>query len=193
MQLLRKMWIVLGLTFGLAACAPVEVSTDYSSKVDFGSFKTYAWYTEDINISRDSKQQLDAALDKLIRAEIESRLGSKGFSRSESGDVDFLVNYVVSSQTRIDLQTYHTYSGNSSDFVYTRGDGVQFGNFEASESDHYEYREGTLMIDVIDPATDKMMWRGVAEKRLDGELTDEQRAALVSEVVKKTLGQFPPR
>ena len=190
--MLRNALIGFLAASALVACSPVEISTDHSSRVDFGSLKTYAWYSNEINISQDSKQQLDASLDQLIRSEIDASLAAKGYTLGDPGAVDFLVNYVVSAKTRIDLKTYHTYSGNSPDLVFTREDGIQFGKLEASETDHYEYREGTFLIDVIDPATDKMMWRGIAEKRIDKELTEEQRAAGVSKAVRRLLSEFPP-
>ena len=190
MRALISFYFLLALV--LAGCSSTNVSTNYSHRVDFKSLKTYAWYSNEVNISKDSRKVLNAALDRHIRDEIESRLNDKGFTKSSDGNTDFLVNYVVSAQTRINLKTYHVYSGSTPNVVFTRGNRLQLVNQKVLDTEQNEYLEGTLLIDMIDPKSDKMMWRGVAEKRLTGDLDAAQRAAIASEAIRKVIGQFPP-
>lgn len=51
------------------------------------------------------------------------------------------------------------------------------------------YTEGTLIIDVIDPASERLMWRGWASEELRGSGQSPER---VQQVVDAIIGLFPP-
>ena len=47
------------------------------------------------------------------------------------------------------------------------------------------------MLDIIDPATSELIWRGVAGRRLSTG-TPQERDAYVQEIVSAILAAFPP-
>ena len=47
------------------------------------------------------------------------------------------------------------------------------------------------MIDVIDPASSALIWRGIAGRRLTGD-TPQERDIYVNEIVAAILAEFPP-
>ena len=59
-------------------------------------------------------------------------------------------------------------------------------------SDVQYYEEGTLIIDVIDPGENRLVWRGSATRVLDRAMTPERADEIVLEAVQKIFDRFPP-
>ena len=56
----------------------------------------------------------------------------------------------------------------------------------------HEYDVGTLVIDVVDRASNQLVWRGAREGRLQKKQTPEERNKAVQEAVATILSGFPP-
>ncbi|MGJ8687203.1 MAG: DUF4136 domain-containing protein, partial [Spongiibacteraceae bacterium] len=55
------------------------------------------------------------------------------------------------------------------------------------------YTENRMFIDVIDPTSKSLLWRGVAKRALPRLESPEQRRLYVLETVSAILAEFPPR
>jgi hypothetical protein len=97
------------------------------------------------------------------------------------GKADFEVAYHVAIDSKLDARTIYTGYG-----PY-RGWGMG-----GSQTIVDSYDVGTLMVDVIDPATNAVTWRGTAQTRLQELKTPEEREKRVQEVVDQVLERFPP-
>lgn len=58
--------------------------------------------------------------------------------------------------------------------------------------DIYEYEEGSLILDFVDPKTKNLIWRGSGKAQVDSAMTPESRDKLINEAVAKILKNFPP-
>ena len=56
-----------------------------------------------------------------------------------------------------------------------------------------EYQQGSLVIDVIDPTSLELIWRGIGSKRLPESTDAAEMDKLVADVVKSILSKFPPK
>ena len=56
----------------------------------------------------------------------------------------------------------------------------------------HEYELGTLVIDVIDAAGERLLWRGSSERALAEGRTPEEKTADAREIVAAILQKFPP-
>ena len=56
----------------------------------------------------------------------------------------------------------------------------------------FEYDEGSLIIDLLDPTSRRIMWRGVIQAELSRDSTPEERTARIDAAVRKILTKFPP-
>ncbi len=54
-----------------------------------------------------------------------------------------------------------------------------------------EFREGSLILDFIDPATDKIIWRGAEEDLVEEERTPRQRQRVVQRGLQRILERIP--
>jgi hypothetical protein len=174
----------------LLACASVRVSTDYDDAVDFAAMKTFAWLDPPLREeARDEPPNADpfthnTLLDKRVRDEVESWLGAHGYRAAAAGESpDFLLRYEVTTRDVTRDSPVFVSGGYGGRWGY--GTGVGYGYSHSTT-----YQEGTLILDVIDPDSERIAWRGwgTSEER-DYSLEPER----LHESVEAILAHFPPK
>lgn len=167
----------------LAACSAVQVSTDYDPEADFAALKTWAWLPRKARTTGDPR--LDSSLvHKRIREAVEAQLVERGYRKVASARADFLVAYHTAVERKIDVDTIYRGYGYHPD-AWGWGAGHQ-------QTMVYEYDQGTLLLDVLDPKAHRLLWRGSASAVVSEQSTPEKRTKLVNEAVAKLLDRFPP-
>jgi len=165
------------------SCGPgLKVNSDYDKAADFKKYKTFAMYTpENIN---DAISQLNR--DRVIAA-IKSEMTKKGFQESTTSP-ELLVNAVAIFQDRASV------TANSNNYGYG---GVYrpyyWGVAGASSTTTYDvrhYKDGSLIIDVIDAAAKKLIWQGTGNKEIDGPVKDPDKR--IPEAIAMIMASFPP-
>ena len=61
-----------------------------------------------------------------------------------------------------------------------------------SETRVSEYTQGTLIIDIVDAASNELVWRGSTEGRVREKKTPEEREKRIRDAVAAILAEFPP-
>jgi len=177
--------------FGLLlACSSVTVSTDHDKNTDFVNLKTYQWIAE-TTVTNKSMIKVDAIMDARIRNTINKQLALQGY-KEVKGTADLHLNYSVLAEDKTDIRTYQTYGGYSARWGYRGGYGYR-GMGGYSDTVVRQYKSGTLVIDFVDPKTNKLIWRGLGSERIPSERNPENMDKLVSEVVESVLKKFPPK
>jgi hypothetical protein len=161
----------------------VKVKSDYVKDTDFSQFKSYRWISG-IEINRNDDLSKRPSILKRVQNSVNKTLDGKGFNMMESEDSDFIVTVHarLSSQTRVDWV-----AGPSA--WYDPWGGPYSGSVRVGYID-----EGTLIIDVIDPAEKKIVWRGSGKsvlKNYSDSKADKMQKEL-DEMVEKIMKTFPP-
>mgnify|MGYP005813367173 CR=1 FL=1 len=177
------------LVISLAGCSsqPVNVNTDYS-EFDFGKLKTFEWVTD--GPKRESK--ISNLVYERIENEITKNLTGKGFNISS--DSDFFISYSVLKDAKVDFNQQKIYDY-APGFVWSSGfrHGYVLGTrVETVETNFERHIEGTLIIDILDAKTKKIIWRGIGSKRLPEVIDKKSRDDIVAETVTAVLKNFPP-
>jgi hypothetical protein len=173
--------LVLGIV--LAGCSTFKIADDYDPSADFASFHSYAWAPAESEAPKDPRVENDL-LEARVHESVDAELSAKGFSLATAGATpDFWVTYHAALEAKIDVttiqQSYPYYRG------YSRWGGY-------SETYVRQFDEGTLILDVIDPETEKLIWRGSAQARVNDSSTPEKRSKRVRDAVAAILERFPP-
>ena len=166
----------------LAGCARVSVTTDYDRSANFSGLRTYTW--------RPGKQQgtgdprIDSTLlDARMRAAVDRVLAAKGYQKAApEATPDFLVGYHAVVRQKTSIQTINTWYGYR---VGARGGWP--------ETYTHDYDEGTLLIDIIDPKTNQLLWRGTGTAVVDPTASPEKRERRINDAVDQILAKFPPQ
>lgn len=162
-----------------AACAPIQVSSHVDRARDFTRYRTYDWGPADALPAGDRRFERDTFFQDHIQGAIERNMAGRGFERAALGEMpDVRVHFHAVVDRRLNVNQLDSRAG------YCVG-----GDCQAGLAD---YEEGTLVIDVIDVLTNRLVWRGWARDSVDGVLENKDRlVAKIEEAVRLMLEQLP--
>ena len=177
--------VFLMLALSLVGCSGIPVSTDYDTSRQFPQLSTYAWMVPKQKLVEDPTVDNDLMNNRVMRA-VDAELFSMGVEKA-TGDAsaDFLITYHVSAENRQSINSFHSSYG----YYPCWQSCYRFGAHNDTYIRHY--KQGTFMVDVIDPASNELIWRGIAGRRLTAK-TPLERDAYVNEIVSAILAEFPP-
>lgn len=163
----------------VAGCATMNVSSHIERSVNFAEYVTYDWGPPDNLPVGDPRLDNNPIFNDYLQGAVERKLAAKGFERAgKTGTPDLLVHYHASVNQKLDVYEV--------DSRY----GYCYGNCQAQVVD---YELGTLVIDLVDARSKKVVWRGWAQEAMNGVIDNQQRLEKqVDEGVTKMM-QFLPR
>jgi hypothetical protein len=147
-----------------------KVTVEFDQAADFSKYKTFAIRDGQLN-SRNPALNSDL-VKKRIAADIEKYLTAKGLTEV-SGNSDLNVRYTFGTARKTEVELYPA-------GWYGWG----------TRAVRVPYAEGTLVIDLRDPATRSLVWRAIASEeksdssKIEGKLDD---------MVKKSMQKYPPK
>lgn len=185
-------FLVLALLAGVAGCSTMEINYDYDPQADFAGLKTYDWLDEPQKPTGDPRIDGNTILESRIHEAVDSVLAARGFTKVTSNP-DFLVAYHVSLDRRRSIQTLNSYYGYGPGWGYGYGVTHRPGYWGGAPGTYvYEYEEGTLLLDIVNPENKELMWRGSAQDEVSFKSEPEKYQAQINEAVRKMLEKFPP-
>ena len=176
---MKRVYGILLVMASLAGCATLTVSSHIERGVDFSQFVTYDWGPPDNLPVGDPRLDNNEFFRDYLEGAVEKRLAAKGFERAVNGEPDLLVHYHASVSQKVDVYEADRPYG------YCYGD-----NCNARVVD---FEQGTLVIDVVDRRTKKVIWRGWAQDTMTGVIDNQPRLEQqVKEGVAKMMQLLPP-
>ena len=165
---MTRVWmLLLLLAVPQIAASGVEVSVEFAEEVDFSRYVTYAW--------KDGTEARRPAAQKAIVRIVAGQLEDKGLQRVES-DPDIY----VSTHALVDRQTLDELA-DASYWEFMTG---------ITSVDPYDLGAGTLVVDLIDARSEKIVWRGLASATVSGSV--EKMTRKVDKAVRRLFEGFPP-
>jgi hypothetical protein len=184
--------IVIVMAALVAGCSTIETSYDFDPKAKFTGLKTYKWLDKPQKLTGDPRIDGNTILANRIHEAVDTELAARGF-RKVSSDPDFLVAYHVSLDKRRSVQTLNSYYGYGPGWGYGYGASYRPGYWGgAPETYVYEYEEGTLILDIVNPENKELIWRGSAQDEVNFKSTPEKDQTQLNEAVQQMLENFPP-
>ena len=158
---------------GLAGCPNATVHTDYDHNANFSQFKTFSF------AHVQTENQL---YEQRIKDEVSKDLEAKGLQMTPSGG-DLEVTAVGASHNRKYYQTFYNGPG----FGYYYG-GFGLGS-QTTQVVHYKV--GTLVLDMYDNQSKRLLWRGTASRSLGS--SPEEKTSNLYATIDQMLSNFPPK
>jgi hypothetical protein len=175
----RRISCFIGMTFLFATASfAQQIKTDYDRNANFSQYKTCSW--------ENVRTQNPLLVDRIKEA-VNSTLAAKGWTQVESGGN---VAIMAMEMTK-DHQTLSTYYDNFGDggwgWRWGGGFGDSFGDSTTTEE---TYTVGTLVVDLFDSNTKKLIWRGSASDTLSNK--SGKNIKKLDKAVEKMFDHFPP-
>ena len=174
MKFIAKIAASAGLTLVLATASFAQhVKTDYDHSANFGQYKTFSW---------EKVQTKEALLVDRIKSAVNSALEGKGWMEVPSGgEVEaFAIETTQNQQT---LDTFYNGFGGG-----RRWGG--FGGFGDATTTVDTYKVGTLVVDLFDAKTEKLIWRSSSSDTLSDKA--DKTTKNLDKGVNKMFQHFPP-
>jgi hypothetical protein len=172
---LKRSVVLTVAALALHGCASLTVSSYVERGADLGKYHTYAWGPADTASTGDPRLDSNPFFDTRVRGQVEAQLNKKGFERTK-GSPDLLVHYHASVTQQID----------------TRNIDRNYTSCQQADCKPFVFEAGTLFVDLVDPRTNALVWRGWAEGSVEG-LIDRQEwiESHVDNAVRKILQRLP--
>jgi Domain of unknown function (DUF4136) len=173
---MKRLTIILGMSAAITGCASMTVSSHIERGVNFADFVTYDWGPPDNLPVGDPRLDNNPFFTDYLQGAVEKKLAGKGYVRAVTGPPDLLVHYHASVNQRMDVYEADSRYGYSADW----------------QPRVNSYDQGTLVIDIVDAKTNKVVWRGWAQDTMDGVIDNQQRLEKqVDEGVTKMMLMLP--
>lgn len=181
--------------FVLIGCATIDVDSDWDTAADFSQLKTYNWTSASQEKTGDPRIDNDL-LDSRIRRVVESVLTGKGYQKQTAGTPDFWVSYHSAVVGKLDATTIREPYYDATPIILPNRTIVYSGPaslWGQSTTFLSSYDEGTLILDIADSKTKKLLWRGVMNSVMEYSRTPEEKERRARVAIEKLLARFPPQ
>ncbi len=192
---------VCALALLVAACSStdkIEIGSDHDPRAQFDGLRTYGWMKRKPVKLGDPRID-DEALSTWVHGAVEKSLSGRGYKQLVEGKPDFWVAWHAAIDEKVKVSTMQDHYGYTVGSDWDRAYRTDWawigpgGPAGRSETVVDEWEQGSLILEVVDPKTNKLMWRGVARAKLGKKRTEEQKRARITQAVSRMLDRFPPR
>ena len=155
-------------------CSSLKVITDIDPEANFIQLQTFGWMPIPPALPGPDGARAPLAtnpyINGLVERAITRELVARKFKLGIYGEPDFLIAFHVGSRRQAEA--------------------IEWGYDHYSDSvEIHKYTKGTLVIDVVDPRTRRLIWRGSS---LDVISNRGKAGEAINKAVKSILSKFPP-
>jgi hypothetical protein len=168
----------------VVGCSTMTIQTDYApeSAGTISAYRTYAWLPHP---SGGDTRVNNPIVASRVESAVDATLGAKGYGKTVAAGADFLVGWHAALDGRVDIETVNRYYG------YNWG--RWYGPRAVISQDYVrEYEEGTLILDIVDKASNELVWRGSAQAEVDMNASPDERQQRITDAVQQIFAEFPP-
>lgn len=177
---------VVGLLLLVLAGCTTTPRHEFDQKANFAELRTFSWLEPEYANKTVSVSHpvLDSPLlGQRVKRAVVAELEERGYRYVEE-DPDFRVTYHTAEG-----EDERPRSGTYMQLGYGRGHSPFFGSSVLLDLTPRSFREGTLIVDIVDAETEELVWRGWNDAVLTQRNFDQER---VNKAVDFILSAFPP-
>ena len=162
----------------VTSCATtMTVSSHVERGLDFSPYRTFAWGPADALPTGDPRLDHNPFFKDYLQGAVERRLAERGIELSMSGTPDLLLHYHANARQRFDVNR------------------VEVGYEDCLTNPCIsitDYEAGTIVLDMIDTSTDRLVWRGWAQEDLEALIGNQSRMRkTIDQAITKMLQTLP--
>jgi len=178
---MRRLLPVLIVTLAalLAGCSSISYNYDFDQDADFTTYKTYNWGQRpdpSEGGAAGAAMSNDLAY-RRIQGAVDETLQSKGLLMSDTPDLIVAVHTGV--QDKVDVQSWGY------------GYGYPYYGYGGRDIQVYNYKEGTLIVDLVDRAAMELVWRTSATGTMDSNPNPQKTQEKVGPIIERMFRDYP--
>jgi hypothetical protein len=175
---------ILAFLLSAAGCSSkLKVTSDYDKAIDFNQYRTFSLHL----VPEPEKQSISQLNRDRIYNAVKNEMQKKNFKESASPDMMVHVAAIVKNKQSVSSNTnYYGYGGYYRPYGWGGAGGMSSGYTTYNVED---YKEGSIIIDIVDAKTEKLIWEGVGNKEID---TPKDPDAAIQNAVATIMASYPP-
>jgi hypothetical protein len=185
MRNIKALVLSLIISLTIIACGPsLKVTSDSDSSVDFTKFKSFSLYGGSKNAHISPLNQ-----DRIVNA-IRNEMKGKGFVEDDTSP-DLLVNAVAILKDKQEVTAstnYYGYGGAYRPYYW----GAGMSTSSSTTYDVQQYKDGSIIIDIVEAANKKLVWQGTGNSRIDKPVDGSEAETKIAGAINKIMESFPP-
>lgn len=167
----------------LAGCASSpRISAEADPSVDFSAYRTFGFYSP-LALEKDGYA---TPTSEAIKAAVRTQMEARGYAFAVENP-DLWVNINTYIEERTDVYTTPTVDYG---YYYSYRHGYVLMPYWSEQTNVSRYSEGTLNIDVVDAAQNRLIWEGIAVGRI-AKLKPEERSMKINAAIAEIFLKFP--
>jgi Domain of unknown function (DUF4136) len=170
--------VVFSAMFLLTSCGPqLTVTNDYDHTVNFSQFHTFRI----VKLEQQYQALSQFNQTRVINA-VRAQMLAKGFTESENADMLVNITSIMKAEKEIVANSYG-YGGGYRPYAWGGGNMSTTVNVN-------NYVAGSLIVEVANAATSKLIWEGIGNQDINSPSSDPEKA--INTTVQKIMASFPP-
>ncbi len=159
----------------LNGCSGIQVRQDYAPGFNFNSLHSYQWHSRTGSAKKDTPQSLQS---QRIETALRHALAQRNLQEVQQSP-DVWVNYAYRIEQRTEFRSYP---------------GFSFWRHDPFDHDivAHDYEVGILSVEMIEPASQRVIWQTQAMERVDSYQTPQEREAAINTYVQGIFAKYPP-
>lgn len=185
---MKKLFLLLLIIpFVFSSCSSTKYTSEFDPAVNFTQYKTFnflSWskHTDELLSDKDKKRVHDAVIIEMEKL---------GFVKTDAqGDLVINILLIIDEKTGTAMYNDFYTSGIGTGYYYGPWGYNNPGGVSAYTTMHsYDYKEGTLIIDLLDTKKKQLAWQGIAKGTIKS--NPKSRDDGIKEIFKKLFEKFP--
>ncbi len=170
--------LLLFISLIFVGCSTLRVATDYDKSFNMSTL--HSFYI----LHKKAAFKEDTLTTNRINKALITTLQAKNYQLSNKESADFYVVYHLNVTNKTQIDTDYQFVGM---YPYRYGRGM------VATTRSYNYDEGKLIIDIINPNDKNIIFRSIATDELKRLETPQEREAYINEVISKALKSMPSK
>jgi len=180
------------LCLSLFSCQSLVVNSDYNTSYDFTPLKTFALITDPPKEVGDLRFDSPLMHDR-IKSNILLTLNNNGFEESPDKSQDFNVKFHIITRSETQINQYPTAYYSTGIYAPHTFHHNFYYPFTGMETEVTHYEVGSVVIDIIDAKTNKLIWRGWGDRRISNSDNATLNDINIKKTIQEILTNFPPK
>jgi hypothetical protein len=162
----------------LTSCGPqLTVTNDYDHTANFSQFHTF----KIVKLEQQYQALSQFNQTRIINA-VNAQMVAKGFTPSETPDLLVNITSILKNQKELVANSYG-YGGGYRPYAWGGGNMSTTVNVQ-------NYTAGSLIIEVANASTQKLLWEGIGNQDIDAPSSNPEKA--INSAVLRIMASFPP-
>jgi hypothetical protein len=154
-------WIPFVVAMLVAGCATMKAGSHIERGAEFTHYQTWEWAPPEERPTGDPRLDNNPMFEVHLRSAVEHQLSGRGYVRTPlAGAPDLRARYRVNFSKTVEI------SGRTGSVGSCSRD---------CEPEAYAYEQGTLVIDLVDTQTSKVVWSGWSRDTMEGVIDNQER------------------